>query len=192
MRYLNSHYPTVAKNHSFLHFKTSIRSMKGSHSWSRIAGSIWYVWNLLELYITKKIQCPNGSIDEWFEGKYGLVNSTKNTLFQSIMSYVKLVITLSGYTMSFGFPLTLKLTKYFSDPKTAECNIEEMEPVNLEREVLKIKSKYKKLQIQLNLLKLQIKESKNTINRDSDNGDGGTGFMAPKSPDEDGQTTKNF
>ena len=44
MRYLNSHFPTVAKNQNFLQFKTSIRSMKASHFWSRITGSIWTVF----------------------------------------------------------------------------------------------------------------------------------------------------
>ena len=35
-----------------------------------------------------------------------------------------------------------------------------------------------------------MNESRNTMNRDSDNGDGGTCFMAPESADEDVQTAK--
>ena len=88
MRYLNSHFPTVAKHHSFLHYKTSIRSMKASHYWSRIAGSIWALFGCVEVYVTQKVKCPDGNFSEWFEGKYALVNSTTNNNFQAFMSYL--------------------------------------------------------------------------------------------------------
>ena len=88
MMYLNSHFPTVAKNHSFLHFETSIRCMKASHYWSRIAGSFWALWGTVEVYTSQKVKCLNGNFDEWFEGQYALVNSRTNTVFQAFMSYL--------------------------------------------------------------------------------------------------------
>lgn len=59
LRYLNSNFPVVAKNHSFLHFKNSIRSMKGSHTWSRISLTLWSLWTVVDYYLGKRVMCPN-------------------------------------------------------------------------------------------------------------------------------------
>ena len=85
---------------------------------------IRWSWEALDLYLAKNVMCPNQSFEEWYDGRYGLVNSKANNLFQSIMSYTKLVVGFIGFFLSLVFPLALKITKYLSNPKLIEENIE--------------------------------------------------------------------
>ena len=136
MRYLNSSYPEIANNISFLHFKMSVRSMKGTNLWSRISVVSWSSWFFIDLYLAKTAYCPNQSFDEWYEGKHGLVNSKANNVFQSIMSYAKLIISLIGSNLTFFFPVTLRVAKHLSNPQVIEENSQEQESVNLHKEFL--------------------------------------------------------
>lgn len=60
-------------------------------------------------------------------------------MFQSIMSYLKAVLAIVGFNFSFGFALTLRLTKFLSDPKTVEVeSLDEIDSENIEKKVSKL------------------------------------------------------